>query len=459
MKKAKHILLICMIILLCSSCTDNGTPTPIPSPNQPEQSDQPQQDDTSDTLSADNLLLDENATPNTDVLPRGFQKDNAWVTAAKGSTSVLYYASQDVPFSYTDQTGATVNDSVWLRRLKSEYDITLHLVRKNNATSLAAQSLALLSGTQIDILSFTPDQLTYAGGLAADITLLGKEDIEQADYLNKTVLTYHRKGAAYLMPVGVARALWYTPQNTADDPYALSQKKEWTLSAFTKYVKNSITTENDTVMRTGLEIKETAQLLAALGTPLIAIDQNGVLQAGDAQNNIKTLSDLLSTKGACSSGSQKDAPSLLDGTLAMRYGSTPFVTTAEKYPAVNWAPLPTADSEKRAGCVIASAPVLALPKKSAQTKASLAAALLYTARFADANHDRMRFTYGLSFDKWKAYYIASDEQLEIVCLPSAETRNLLFELLTEKPDDFSEKWKEIHTQTEAFVTEKNYERY
>ena len=425
MKKSMRWVLLALILIFLCSCTPTA---PVDTPT-PDSQDKPVPDTPvteAPSATTDNPLLNEKASANKEVLPRGMSEKNAVVSELKGKSLIMYYAAESDAFSYKNGKGM-VNESAWLKRLAEKYDIRIRMIRKDPRSSLAAQRLALLSSVQLDILSFTPAQLPYAMGMTADATdLMADLQVENTDYLNQSVLTYRDGGNRFFTPAGVARNLWYTTGGSSN-PKKLAESGVWDLQAFSNFVSERTLVEGDNVKVYGYEARDFADFMTALGTPMIAYDGEFSDGVEAAKDNLAALQQLNTAAGRYYNGqTPKDgsAPALTEGTLAMRYGQTPFVATAEKYPAFDWAPLPTGARHQGSGVVSACAPVLALPKDGPQNKAALCAALLWSARFADANHDLLRFTYGLSFESWTEYFHATNKQLQIVYTDESSTLNL-----------------------------------
>ena len=97
-----------------------------------------------------------------------------------------------------------------------------------------------------------------------------------------------------------------------------------------------------------------------------------------------------------------------------------------------------------------------MPKGSSHANAALGTALLFTARLADANHDRLRFTYGLSFEKWSAYYNFTNEHLQIVWLPEEEMKKTLGALLTDASKKLDEEYPALRKEIVRYVGTQNY---
>ncbi len=416
MKKwTKWVLLALLLVFLCSCAPSAPVGTP-----EGEQPDKPVTDtpatENEPAATTDNPLLNESAKENRDLLPRGINDKHTLVKELQGKTLIMYYAAETDAFSYRNGKG-NVDETTWFKRLAEKYDIQIRVIRKDPRSSLAAQRLALLSSAQLDILSFTPSQLPYAMGMTADATdLMTDLGVENTDFLNQTILTYGDSGKRFFTPAGVARNLWYTTGGSSN-PKSLADSGLWDLQAFSSFVAERTRVDADAVKVYGYEARDFADFMTALGTPIIAYQDGFVSGADEAQNNLKTLQQLNAEAGRYYNGqsqSRGTAPALADGTLAMRYGQTPFVAEVKEYPAFDWAPLPTGERHQGKGVVSACAPVLALPKEGPQNKVALCAALLWSARFSDANHDLLRFTYGMSFKSWTGYYHATNKQLQIV---------------------------------------------
>ncbi|MBR5782800.1 MAG: hypothetical protein IKY33_01075 [Clostridia bacterium] len=406
--------LLCWLLVLLVLCAVGCSPIDeTPSTEAPADDNPPvtQPENQSPSAKTENLLLDKNAIANEKLLPRGVTKNHAWINELKDKTLTLYYCTENDSFSYTSGKNK-IYESTWLRKIQSEYNINVHAVRKSENSSLAAQRIAFLSGQQLDLMSFTPAQLPFALNMTVDATTL-LEDYKTTDFLNQTILTYGN-GKRFFSPAGVARNLWYTKQ-AATSPLSLSENELWDLTAFGNFITERTKIKDTTVSIYGYETHDFTDFLSALGTPVITYDNGYTAAIDSAKSNILSLQTLNSTYRYHYNGqSRENAPSLIDGTLAMRYGQTPFIKTADKYPEIEWAPLPTAARHTGKGVVSACAPVFALPKDGPQNKAALCLALLWTARMADANHDLLRFTYGLSFKNWTKYYHATNSQMQIV---------------------------------------------
>ncbi len=452
MKYIAKILSLCLILCLICGCAPTEIPPQTPqAPGQTQPSGDPAPADPHPQ--ADNLLLDAYAEENRELLPRGIGKDHPWVKSASGNTLTFYYPAQNNAFScaYGKQR---IDETSWMRALKKEYDITLHAVRKAPASSLAAQRLAMLSGIQLDLLAFTPAQLPYARNMTADATALLEKQEHPMDFLNTALLTYGAAGKRFFTPVGVARNLWYTKEGDSS-PLSLSENKQWDLTAFTNFVSTRTQTENDKVKVYGYEVQDFTDLLYGLGTPVMAYDQNYTAGTSQAKSYIKLLQEFNSAPGRFYNGAatNEQAPSLVKQTLAMRYGQTPFVATAEKYPEFEWVPLPTASLNQGSGTLSACAPIFALPADGTKNEIALYAALLWSARYADANHDLLRFSYGMNFETWQKYYAATNELIRVV--PAADTLSkLLGETITAAQWD-EEKFENLQKQTAAVVKENN----
>ena len=425
MKKTLRWVLLALILIFLCSCAPTA---PIDTP-QPDNSDKPAVDTPvpeAPTTTTDKPLLNENAKVNKELLPRSINEKHAVISQLKGKTLIMYYAAESDAFNYKNGKG-DVDETTWLKRLAEKYDIRIRMIRKDPHSSLSAQRLALLSSAQLDILSFTPSQLPYAMGMTADATdLMTDLGIENTDYLNQRILTYGNGGNRFFTPAGVARNLWYTTGGSSN-PKSLAQSGLWDLQAFSNFVSERTLIEGDTVKVYGYEARDFADFMTALGTPIISYKEEFTDGVDAAKNNLTALQQLNSVIGRYYNGQASksgNAPSLAEGTLAMRYGQTPFVATAEEYPAFDWAPLPVSARHQGKGAVSACAPVLALPKDGPQNKAAVCAALLWSARFADANHDLLRFTYGLSFDSWTEYFHATNQQLQIVYADEHNTLTL-----------------------------------
>lgn len=413
MKKWVKWVLLCLVIALLCSCA----PVTTVEPPKPEETDKPAEStpnkDDEPTTTTDNLLLNKNAKANEGLLPRGIDDKHTLVKELKDQTLIMYYAAQSDAFSYAAGK-KTISETTWFKRLEEKYGIHIRVIRKDARSSLAAQRLALLSGAQLDILSFTPAQLPYTMGMTADATDLMKSlDITNTDFLNQTILNYGANGNRFFTPAGVARNLWYTTGGSSN-PRTLSESGLWNLRAFTDFVAERTKTEGDKVKVYGYEARDFADFMTALGTPIIDYDTKFVGGVTAAEDHLRALQQLNAQTGYYYNGQSKsDAPDLAVGTLAMRYGQTPFVEKVQEYPEFDWAPLPTGKDHQN-GVVSACAPILALPKDGGQNRAALCAALLWSARFADASHDLLRFTYGMDFSSWTAYYHATNKQLQIV---------------------------------------------
>ncbi len=427
MKKSVRWLLLVLILLLMCSCA----PVVPAEPSAPEQTEKPAESAPQQEQApvADNLLLDKNAKANDLVLPRGVDEKSALVKELEQQELIMYYTAQSDAFYYTVGK-SRVGETAWFENLAEKYDIHLRVIRKDPRSSLAAQRLALLSSAQLDILSFTPSQLPFATNMTADATdLMASLGVTNTDFLNQSILTYGGAGNRFFTPVGVARNLWYTT-GASSNPRALAKSGMWTLRAFTNFVSERTKTEGDNVTVYGYESHDFADFMTALGTPMIDYETEFSSDPDAAKDNLLALQQLNLEKGHYYNGLAKNkAPALTDGTLAMRYGQTPFVADAEKYPAFDWAPLPVTEHQK--GALSACAPILALPKEGGKNRASLCAALLWSARFADANHDLLRFTYGMSFESWTEYYHATNKQLQIVY--ADESNALLLRRLLSAP--------------------------
>jgi len=425
MKKAIRWVLFALILVLLCSCAPAATvDTPPPDSEQAPLPDTPTTEEPSATT--DNPLLNEKAKANKELLPRGVDEKHSWVEALKDQTLIMYYAAESDAFSYQNGKGK-VDETVWFKKVAEKYNAHIRVIRKDPRSSLAAQRLALLSSAQLDVLSFTPAQLPYALGMTADATdLMTDLRVENTDYLNQSILSYGETGQRFFTPAGVARNLWYTTGGSSN-PRKLAQSGLWDLQAFSSFVSERTLVEGDTVKVYGYEARDFADFMTALGTPVISFEEKFAEGVDAAKANLSTLQKLNAFPGRYYNGqsvSRSAAPALTEGTLAMRYGQTPFVAQAEKYPAFDWAPLPTGERHQGKGVVSACAPVLALPKEGPQNKAALCAALLWSARYADANHDLLRFTYGMSFESWTEYYHATNKQLQIVYTDESSTLTL-----------------------------------
>ena len=418
MKNARSLRILMIMCILCFvffGCTPAAPPAPAPGSDAPP-APAPQNQDGGGTSAAEHSLLDKDAKENTTLLPRGFSETSEYVVDAARAEIVMYYAAASSVFSYADKEKTVVDDALWAQRLYKEYGIKLHFLRKAPETSLAAQRVALLADAKIDILSFTPDQLPYAEGMAADLSLLLPDG---AEYLNTSL---YAKGKKYLMPAGVARSLWYVPGDK-EDPLALARRNAWTVDALDGFLENRQSGVK------GLEIGEISELLAAAGRPLLKISGNTVTAAAQDET-ILALRGILTRPDAHVSGEEDNMPSLSDGKLMMRYGVIPYWNGGGKRPAIRFAPLPTAE-EKQAGGVVASASVLALPKNGKHTQSALAAAMLFTARFADARHDTLRFGYGMSFEDWSEYFAYCNEHLCVAAQPDSASAEKLLALVSD----------------------------
>lgn len=430
MKYITKLILLMMILCLVCGCAQVTPGTEPPADPDVEQTpDAPQPD--LPVTTAENPLLDKNAKRNTALLPRGIGKNHTWIKTAAGNTLTLYYPAEQEAFYYHDGK-SLVGEDEWMRALSEEYDITLHAVRKAPASALAAQRLATLSGLQLDLLAFTPSQLPYAAGLTADATDLLQKQSDATDFLNPTLLTYGNGGSRYFSPIGVARNLWYLTAGGKNEPLELSENKLWDLSAFSNFVTSHTKSKDGEITVYGIEAQDYTDFLAALGTPLIGFEEQFTDGAAAAEQNLKQLQLIHSAEGRYYNGksSSKNAPALVRKTLSMRYGQTPFLGSAEEYPDFNWAPLPAADRNQSKGMLSACAPILALPRDGAKNEIALHVALLWTARFADANHDLLRFTYGMSFANWEKYYKATAELIGVVTAADEKTADALRELVT-----------------------------
>ncbi len=437
MKKwVKWVLLVLILVLLCSC----APATPV-EPLEPEQTDKPlpTTPKPDDEPTADNLLLDKNAKPNEELLPRGVDSKDTLVKELDEQTLIMYYAAQSDAFHYTNGKNK-ISESTWLKLLGEKYDIYLRVIRKDPRSSLAAQRLAMLSGAQLDILSFTPSQLPHALSMTADATdLLTSLKVTNTDYLNQSILTYGDSGNRFFTPVGVAANLWYTTGGSSN-PRLLAQSGMWNFRAFAGFVAERTKLENDKVKVYGYEARDFADFLTALGTPIVGYDTQFVSDIDAAKTNLQALQKLNIENGRYYNGQAKSkntAPALTEGTLAMRYGQTPFVAEADNYPSFDWAPLPAGKDHEK-GKLSACAPILALPKEGGKNRAALCAALLWSARYADANHDMLRFTYGMNFKSWNEYYHATNKQLQVVYTDEESTANLrrLLSAPTFEEDDY-----------------------
>ncbi len=421
MKKIKSFWILLVVLLFCFGCTPAVTPSPAPGDVTPGSTTPPEGKDTpaAEPSAAEHTLLDKDAKANAALLPRGFSETSEYVTDAARRDIVMYYAASSSVFSYTDGEKNIVDEAMWAQRLYKEYDIRLHLIRKAPETSLSAQLIAMLADANIDVLSFTPDQLPYAEGMAADLSLLLPDG---AEYLNTSM---YEKSKKYLMPVGVARSLWYAPSDKGADPLALSRAGAWTMDAFTAFLR-----ERTAAGVKGVEIGELSEFLAAVGRPLLTAE-GGAVTAHGQDEIILSLRQSLTRADVYTAGTEEaNAPSLASGKLTMRYGAIPYWITNGKRPAVRFAPMPTADANTDGG-VIASATVLALPKNGKNSQAALSAAMLFTARFADARHDTLRFEYGMDFEDWKEYFSLCNEHLIVATAPDEISSETLRALLTD----------------------------
>ena len=431
MKYVTKAILLIMILCLVCGCTQvtPGTEPPAdPGANTPPETGE---SDLPITV-AENRLLDKNAKRNEGILPRGITKNHQWIKTAGGNTLTVYYPALQDTFSYTDGKSA-VSETDWLGALSKEYDITVHAVRKSPASTLAAQRLAMLSGLKLDLLAFTPAQLPYAASLTADAADLLKKQAASTDFLSLTLLHYGNNGDRYFTPKGVARNLWYLSSGSDNnEPLDLAEDKLWDLSAFANFVTASTKSSGGKITVYGIEAQDYTDFLAALNTPLIHYEEQFINGAEAAEHNLKQLQLIHSAEGRHYNGktTDKNAPALAKQTLTMRYGQTPFLGTVEKYPAFCWAPLPAAERHQSKGALTACAPILALPKDGAKNEIALNVALLWTARAADANHDLLRFTYGLSFENWEKYYNATAELIQVVTAADEETTDALLKLVT-----------------------------
>lgn len=438
MKKTIRWVLFALILVMLCSCAPAATvDTPQPDHEEAPVTDTPVTEEPSATT--DNPLLNEKAKANKELLPRGVDEKHTFVETLKDQTLIMYYAAEADAFSYQNGKGP-VDETVWLRRLAEKYKVRIRVIRKDARSSLAAQRLALLSSAQLDILSFTPAQLPYALGMTADAAdLMTDLKVENTDYLNQSILSYGEAGQRFFTPAGVARNLWYTTGGSSS-PRKLAESGLWDLQAFSSFVSERTLVEGDSVKVYGYEARDFADFMTALGTPVISFEERFTEGVAAAENNLTALQKLNASPGRYYNGqsmSRSVAPALTEGTLAMRYGQTPFVAQAKEYPAFDWAPLPTGERYQGKGVVSACAPVLALPKEGPQNKAALCAALLWSARYADANHDLLRFTYGMSFESWTEYYHATNKQLQIVYTDESSTltlRRLLSAPTFEKSD-------------------------
>ena len=439
MKKwRKWALIALMLVFLCSCAPSALTDTPqgeVPQEDKPV-TDTPVTQEPSATT--DNPLLNEKAQQNRELLPRGVDEKHTWVSELKDKTLIMYYAAETDTFSYA-AAKSHIDETIWFKNLSQKYNIHIRVIRKDPRSSLAAQRLALLSSAQLDILSFTPAQLPYAMGMTADATdLMTDLGVENTDFLNQRILTYGNVGKRFFTPVGVARNLWYTTGGSSN-PKSLAESGMWDLQAFSSFVAERTRVEGDTVKVYGYEARDFADFMTALGTPIISYRDGFESGVDAAQNNLIALQKLNAETGRYYNGNAKgsNAPALADGTLAMRYGQTPFVVEVKEYPAFDWAPLPAGQRHQGKGVVSACAPVLALPKDGPQNKSALCAALLWSARYADAAHDLLRFTYGMSFESWTGYYHATNKQMQIVYTDENSTltlRRLLSAPTFEKSD-------------------------
>ena len=453
MKNVARAILLIMILCLCYGCVASPggeTPTP-PATENPPASQQPDLPVTT----AENVLLDKQAKANEELLPRGVDKNHEWVKTAAGNTITVYYPSMDDSFTY-DAGKNAMGESAWLSALKNEYDITIHAVRKSPSAALSAQRLALLSGLSLDLLAFTPSQLPYAVNMTADATdLLKKQD--SLDFLNPTLLTYGNSGSRFFTPAGVARNLWYLSDNTKpNSPLALSESNLWDLSAFTNFVASATKTVDGNVTVYGIEAQDYTDFLYGLDTPLIGFDTAFTDGTADALPQLKQLQTIHAVEGRYYNGksTDKNAPAMAKSTLAMRYGRTPFVGNHDKYPSFSWAPLPTKDRNVSRGTLSACAPVLALPAGGSKNQIALAVALLWSARSADANHDLLRFTYGMSYELWEKYYDATRQLIRVVPAGTQEDCDALLALITAKQWE-DEKYAELCAGVAATVAANN----
>lgn len=421
----KAVLLLTVLCLICG-CTPTNTGSDTPA--TPGNTEKPSTTDSAiPVTTADNLLLDKNAKQNTAVLPRGVTKDHTWIKSAAGNTLTFYYPAQQDAFTF--HNGKTsVGESSWLRSLKEDYDITLHAVRKSPASALSAQRLAMLSGLQLDLLAFTPAQLPYAMSLTADATALLDKQTDSLDFLNTTLLSYGSSGKRFFTPAGVARNLWYLSDSSDTTPLTLSESKQWDVAAFSSFIATHTKLVDGKVSVYGYEVQDYTDFLTAMGTPLVSYDTAFIDGSAATVGSIKKLQQINAVAGRYYNGKSTDenAPALAKGTLSMRYGQTPFVGKSEKYPAFSWAPLPTAERDQSEGTLSACAPILALPKNGVKNEIALNVALLWSARFADANHDLLRFTYGMSYESWEQYYNATNRLITVVyAAGETETAELL----------------------------------
>ena len=428
MKYFTKAMLLLMILCIFCSCA----PT-TPDPNGPTSTEQ--QDPSATTpdtpvATAQNLLLDENAKQNTGILPRGVTKKHSWIKTAAGNTLTVYYPAEQDAFTYHNGKNI-VGETAWLRSLKEEYDITVHAVRKAPSSALSAQRMAILSGLQLDLLAFTPTQLPYAHSLTTDATTM-LEKQEDIAFLNTKLLTYGGNSKRYFTPVGIARNLWYVSSEGGNTPLSLSESKLWDLDAFTNFIATSAKIIDGKVAQYGYEVQDYTDFLAALGTPLVTFDKQFADNSAATAENLKKLQQINAVTGRYYHGKTNDenAPSLAKGTLRMRYGQTPFVGNHDKYPVFGFAPLPTANRHESEGIMSACAPILALPKNGAKNEIALNVALLWCARFADANHDLLRFTYGMSFTAWEKYYHATNRLITPICTGDDTTADQLTKLVT-----------------------------
>ncbi len=424
--------ILCLLCLLCTLVACDTAPTP---PSDEQTPAVPEGEPATSTVTEEesetapeNLLLDKSAKKHTGLLPRGFTAESETVQTLEGmkdKSFVAYVGWNTDRFSYTDAKGGRIGEKQWLQNLAKEYGASVTVLYKTPALALSAARVALQSGQKLDILGFSADQMWYAEPLSADLsTVLPLQKMQEMSYLNPSEIF----GGRFLSPAAVSAGLWYQKIGIAEDPAILSKTEKWDFAAFSRYTAAAA---NKLGGKYAVGYHNTLGwnvLLDALGSPLLEVTKTGYATRFGKTETLPALRALQTLHASCGvyqtflgedipqyafgnkqirqDGFNNDTPrpSLSKGTVGMLLADMPDGKVTD----LGWAPLP------ESGSVVASVPVLALPKGETVDTDALALALTWTARYADAYHDTLRFTYGLSFADWQSLYLAAQNNIRFV---------------------------------------------
>lgn len=422
--------IICMLCLLVTLVCCDSAPENPPTENTPPQTESAGETSSSSEEekepTAANPLLNKAAKKNTDLLPRTFSETQTQTLAnLKDKAFVVYVGWESDRFSYTDKKGNKVGEKQWLQELSKAYGATVTAMYKSPALALSAAKVAVMSGQKMDLFGFAADQMWYAAPLCADLSqILTAEKKQSMPYLNASDIF----GGKFLSPAAVSAGLWYQKTGVAEDPAILSKTEKWDFAAFSRYSAAAAHKSSAKLTAGYHNTLGWNALLDAMGTPMFRVDDAGYSSALGKEEllpSLRALQTLHATAGVYQTFLGEDLPQYVFGNKQMKGSTfndeTPRPSLAKgsvgmllaqspdgKVSDLGWAPLP------ESGSVVASAPVLALPKGETVDADALSLALIWTARYADAYHDTLRFTYGLSFADWQSLYLASQNNIRFV---------------------------------------------